>query len=63
MDAYDLITFRGFVSTFWEQYRAGTESSQEKVFDRLNETYFDTFGEYRFKSFSAFRYQRDVKNR
>jgi len=62
MDVYELITFKGFLNSFWAEYRAG-QISQEKVFDSLNEAYFDKFGEYRFKSFSAFRYQRDVKNK
>ena len=59
MTAFELITFKGFLDCFWREYRSGKYSSQEKVYDALDEVYYAEFGEHRFKSFSAFRYRRD----
>ena len=63
MDARDLVTFRSFLSRFWEEYRSGRHGSQEDTFDYLDAIYFEEFGEHRFPSFDAFRKRRDRKYR
>lgn len=55
----DLVTFGGFLSAFWKEFRSSPGVSQEDVYDRLNGVYFAAFGEDRFSSFDAFRKRRD----
>lgn len=59
MRAEDLVTFNGFLSTFWKECRRHPEESQYSIFNRLNDCYYDRFGEDRFISFDAFRKRRD----
>lgn len=59
MTGTDLVTFKSFLSHFWEEYRSGRFRSQEDVFDYLDGIYFEQFGEHRFPSFDAFRKARD----
>ena len=63
MNVYELVSFKGFLKIFWEEYRSGKFSSQEATYEYLEDAYFEQFGEHRFKSFSSFRYHRDVKRK
>ncbi len=63
MTGTDLVTFKSFLSHFWQEYRSGKYRSQEDVFDYLDDIYFEQFGEHRFPSFDAFRKARDRRYR
>ena len=58
-----LVTDAGFITEFWRRFREMSASdpstTQEQVYDLLNEEFKSVFGEDRFKSFDAFRKRRD----
>ena len=58
-----LVTDAGFIAEFWRRFREMSASdpatTQESVYELLNEEYRSVFGEDRFKSFDAFRKRRD----
>lgn len=59
---HKLVTDAGFIEEFWRRLReADPGTTQEDIFDRMNEEYKNVFGEDRFPSFDAFRKRRDRK--
>lgn len=60
-----MLTKKGFVDLFWEKLREARKvdpaTTQEDVFDLLNEKYFKVIGCTRYAGFDSFRKVRDKK--
>lgn len=60
-----MLTKRGFADLFWEKLREQRKinpcTTQEAVFDMLNEKYFEVIGCTRYSCFDSFRLVRDRK--
>jgi hypothetical protein len=62
-----MLTKKGFSDLFWEKLREARKTdnstSQESVFNNLNEKYLKAIGCDRYSSFDSFRKCRDRKNK
>ena len=61
-----MLTKKGFSDLFWERLREARKqdpcTTQEAVFDQMNEKYFASIGCTRYSCFDSFRIVRDKKN-
>ena len=64
-DVMRMLTKQGFIDLFWERLQEARkelpETTQESIFDILNEKYFNAIGCMRYSCYESFRQVRDRK--
>jgi hypothetical protein len=64
-DVFRMLTKQGFADLFWERLcearKENQSTTQESVFNALNEKYQKVLGETKYSSFDSFRIVRDKK--